>query len=210
MLLFLLQEKSLSILFLVLWRRRVPAVSRQCSLTSLLVFAWLQSGAGREGGSAGGRTEPVVKGSQSWYSNISPSLFSLFTIFYLPPVKLVIYCQTAETSAKGILTIKSCEVLSRSEPRLLHFKRKIFVTGRVVEWEEKWEVRECKYFPRQHWDLWEGRNDLQNWTRRYTTRHWAELSLSNVSDWWKNLKSILFSVLWVFILEWLKRRTKIY
>ena len=109
---------------------------------SPLVFAWLQSCAGRTGGREEG---------ESWYSYISPSLFSLFTP--QSAVKLYIYCQTAETSAKGILTIKK---LWGCEARLLHFNRKIFVTGRVVKWEEKWEVRECKYFPRQHWDLWEG------------------------------------------------------
>ena len=54
------------------------------------------------------------------------------------------------------------------------------------------------------------RNDLQNWTKRYTTRQWAELSLSNVQTDGKFLKSILFSILRVFILEWLKPGIKIY
>ena len=69
---------------------------------------------------------------------------------YLPPAQQYIYCQTVQTS-EGILTIKSCLWAS-----LVTFRQKDFVTGRVVTWEEQWEVRECKYFSRQHWDLWEG------------------------------------------------------
>ena len=54
------------------------------------------------------------------------------------------------------------------------------------------------------------RNDLQNWTRRYTTRQWAELPLSNVSDWWKNFKinPIFYSLSLLYFI--LKLRIKIY
>ena len=152
------------------WRWRVSAVSRSavCSLTSLRVFAWLQSAAGRG----------PARRTESWYSNISPCLFSLFT----PGCTTAIYLLSDCSDLQGDSHDKK---LWGCEPRLFDFDRKI------LSQEELWRERRSErsenvnIFP-DNFEICE-RNDLQDWTRRYTTRHyWAGLSLSNVSDWWKN------------------------
>ena len=159
---------------------------------SLLVCAWLQSAGVRW---LGGRTHRVVI-----LSHFS-CLFSLFT----PPVTrqaIYLLSDSSQGDSHG-KKLWGCEV------GLLHFNRKIFVAGRVVKWEEKWEVRECKYFSRQHWDLWEGMIFRTGPGDTPPVRGGSCPCQMSQTD-GNILKSILFSILWVFILEWLRLWIKIY
>ena len=187
-----------SVHFLLARRTWGPGVSLQCSLTSLLVFAWLQSSVGR---GQSGRTDRVE--SESWYSNISPSLFSLFT----PSQATIFIVRPLKPPPRGFSGIKSSEVLSLA--CCISTERFLWQEELWSEREENREVRECKYFPRQHWDLWEGMifrtgpRDTPPVTRRN-----SPCQMSQTEG--KILKSILFSILRVFILKWLKPGIKIY
>ena len=144
-----------------------------------------------------------------WAGVVILSHFSCLFLLFTPPVnREAIYLLSGcwwDRSQGDSLDKK----LWGCEPGLLHFNRKIFVAGRVVKWEEKWEVRECKYFSRQHWDLWEGmifRTGPGDTPAVRGRRCPCQMSQTEGNI----LKSILFSILWVFILEWLRQRIKIY
>ena len=172
------------------WRWRVSAVSRSavCSLTSLRVFAWLQSAAGRG----------PARRTESWYSNISPCLFSLFT----PGSTTAIYLLSDCSDLQGDSHDKK---LWGCEPRLFDFDRKI------LSQEELWRERRSErsenvnIFP-DNFEICE-----KEWSSGLDQEiHHPSLlggalpvKCLRLMEKFYILKSILFSILWVFYIEWI-------